>query len=87
MEKIEITYSNHFLFNGRKLAFRNKLLFDITESTPIYIEFSGEYWLVKNKKLSKLQAKSLIINDPIIVDLSNLQWYQQIQLDKCFNLN
>lgn len=81
-----ITYSNHFIFNGRTLAFRKQLLFDIT-STPKYIEYNGEYWIVNRKQLTIKKAKELIVNEPKIVDISNLQWYQQIELSECFNLS
>ena len=34
-----ITYSNYLIFENRLLAFRNKLLFDIT-NTPILVNFN-----------------------------------------------
>ena len=82
-----ITYSNYLIFENRLLAFRNKLLFDIT-NTPILVNFNenAKAWLINRKHLSKSKAKELLINEPKQVDVSNLQWYQQINLDKTFNL-
>lgn len=79
-----ITYSNWFEFEGNILAFRNKELFDITYS-PKHIPFVG-HWNINRKQLSKSKAKELIQNEPKRVDVGYLQWYQQIELDKCFNL-
>lgn len=79
-----ITYSNWFEFEGRILAFRKQELFDITE-TPKHIPFLG-HWNINRKQLSKLKAKELIKNEPKQVDVSNLQWYQQEQLNHVFNL-
>jgi len=84
-----ITYSNHFAIENRIFAFRKKLLFDITD-TPKYIELknnsgSNGYWI--NRKwysLTKLQG--LVIKEPKAIDVSSLQWYEQINLDECFNL-
>jgi len=82
-----ITYSNHLEFEGVKLAFRHKLLFDIS-STPKYIPFNfeGKYWLIKNKQLTISKYKELIKKEEVKVDVSNLQWYAQCHLDECFNL-
>ena len=82
-----ITYSNYLIFENRLLAFRNKLLFDIT-NTPILVNFNenAKAWLINRKHLSKSKAKELLINEPKQVDVSNLQWYKQINLDKTFNL-
>ena len=82
-----ITYSNYLIFENRLLAFRNKLLFDIT-NTPILINFNenAKAWLINRKHLSKSKAKELLINEPKQVDVSHLQWYQQINLDEVFNL-
>lgn len=82
-----ITYSNHFEFNGRLLAFRKKHLFDITD-LPILINYNniGNYWLINRLQLTILKAKNLIINKPINVDVSSIQWHLQIQLDEVFNL-
>ena len=82
-----ITYSNHLFFENRVLAFRNKLLFDITNK-PILVKFN-EYanaWLINRKHLSKNKAKELIKNESKKVDVTDLQWNLQINLDKVFNL-
>ena len=83
-----ITYSNHFVFEGRTLAFRNKLLFDIT-GTPNLINFNHNCgaWIVNRKKLTLSMAKKLTQNTPIVVDVSALQWYVQERLNGTFHLN
>lgn len=85
--KYEITYSNYLEFESRLLAFRKQLLFDITE-TPKLIEYNNNVnaWIVNRKQLTKLKAKNTIVMKPKVVDVSNLQWYEQIKLDECFNL-
>jgi hypothetical protein len=82
-----ITYSNYLKFEGRKLAFRKRELFDITDS-PIWIPFNekANCWIVNRKQLSKSKAEDLIIKQQVTVDVSNLQWYEQEQLNGCFNL-
>jgi hypothetical protein len=80
-----ITYSNHLFFEGRRLAFRKQELFDITNS-PIHIPFKDKYWIVNRKQLTKLKAKELLINTPITVDISTLNWDLQCHLDGVFNL-
>ena len=84
-----ITYSNWFEFNGKILAYRKKVLFDITE-TPKALFISNNngsngYW-INRKWLSESKIKELLINEPKQVDVSHLQWYQQINLDEVFNL-
>lgn len=85
--KYEITYSNYLEFEGRILAFRKHLLFDITE-TPKLINYNvnAHAWIINRKHLSKLKAKDLIVMNNKAVDVSNLQWFDQIKLDECFNL-
>lgn len=85
--KYFITYSNHFIFENQTLAFRKKELFNIT-NIPTLIQFNSNAncWIINRKHLSKLKAKQLLINEPKQVDVSNLQWYQQINLDEVFNL-
>jgi hypothetical protein len=82
-----ITYSNHFYFNGHRLAFRKKLLFDIS-NFPKLIQFNEKlnYWIVGRKQLTIKKAEELNANLEFKVDVSDLQWYQQIELDHCFNL-
>ena len=82
-----ITYSNYLIFENQTLAFRNKLLFNIT-NTPILIDFNvkANCWIINRKQLTIKKAKELLINEPKTVDVTDLQWYNQINLDKCFNL-
>lgn len=82
-----ITYSNHLFFENQTLAFRKKELFNIT-NLPIHIGFneSANCWIVNRRHLSKSKAKELLIMQPKTKDVSDLQWHQQINLDKCFNL-
>jgi hypothetical protein len=85
-----IIYSNFFELENRVFAFRKKQLFDIT-NLPTLVNLKDNnnclgYWI--NRKwftLSKL--KPLIKKEKKIVDVSVLQWYQQIELDYVFNLN
>jgi hypothetical protein len=85
-----IIYSNYFELENRIFAFRKKQLFDIT-NLPTLVNLKDNnnclgYWI--NRKwftLSKL--KPLIKKEEKIVDVSFLQWYQQIELDCVFNLN
>ena len=84
LDRYIITYSNYFEFDGRTFAFRNKLLFDIT-NTPILIDLkdnngSSGYW-INRKWLSLLKIKQMINKEPKQVDVSDLQWYKQIDLD------
>lgn len=85
--KYIIIYSNHFVFNGRVLAFRKKELFDITEQ-PIHIPFNlnTRCWIVNRKQLTAKKAARLVKFESKQVDISHLQWYIQIELDECFNL-
>ena len=81
-----ITYSNHFYFEGERLAFRRKELFNITK-LPKHIPYNKNgFWIVNRKQLTQLKAKELIINQPVDVDVSALEWYQQINLQEVFNL-
>lgn len=83
--KYIITYTNSFYFAGRRLAFRRKLLFDIT-NIPKYIPKSSDGWWVNRKLLTERKARQLCVISPVSVNVSDLQWYRQIQLDECFNL-
>jgi len=82
-----ITYSNYFELDGKVFAFRKKLLFDIT-NIPILINLKDNnnchgYWI--NRKwftLSKL--KPLVKSENKIIDVSDLQWYDQIKFDHVF---
>jgi len=82
-----ITYSNYFELDGKTFSFRKKQLFDIT-NTPKPLEIKDNnnchgYWI--NRKLFSLsKLKPLVIMEEKIVDVSNLQWYDQIKLDHVF---
>lgn len=82
-----ITYSNSFEFENRVFAFRKKLLFDIT-NLPILIPFNekANCWLINRKQVTISKVKSLITNTEKIVDISDLQWYEQENLSGVFNL-
>lgn len=85
-----IIYSNFFELENRVFAFRKKQLFDIT-NLPKLIELKNNnnclgYWINRNWfTLSKL--KPLVKKEQIKVDISSLQWYEQINLQEVFNLN
>lgn len=82
-----ITYSNHFEIDNKTFAFRKKLLFDIT-NIPKLLELKDNnncfgYW-INRKWLSLSRIKEIIVNDFKKVDVSDLQWYDQIKLDYVF---
>lgn len=84
-----IEYSNYFFFEGRIFAFRKKELFDITY-VPIHITLKDNnqckgYW-INRKWFSQSKIEGIIIREPKKVDVSDLQWYDQIKLDHVFNL-
>lgn len=84
-----IEYSNYFEFENKTFSFRKKELFDIT-GTPKHIELKNNnncfgYW-INRKWLSLSKIKEMIVNKPKKVDVSDLQWYDQIKLDHVFNL-
>jgi len=84
-----ITYSNFFENEGKTFAFRRKELFDIT-NVPIHIPLKDNnqckgYW-INRKWLSQSRIEGIIIREPKTVDVSQLQWYDQIKLDHVFNL-
>jgi len=85
-----ITYSNYFKVENKTFAFRQKILFDVT-NLPIKLDLkdnngSKGYWINRHWfSLSKI--KELISKEPLKVDVSDLQWYKQIELDYVFNLN
>jgi hypothetical protein len=81
-----ITYSNSFLFEGVLLAFRKQKLFNIT-NIPIYIAFNeiANCWIVNRKQLTLSKVKELATKREVTVDVSDLQWYEQIKLDKIFH--
>lgn len=83
----KITYSNWFIFCGQILSFKNKELFNIT-NTPKWIPFnySSNCWIINGRQLSIEKAKDLIKHEQIHIDISDLQWSSQIELTGCFNL-
>jgi hypothetical protein len=85
--KYIITYSNHFEFNGKLLSFRKRQLFDITDA-PKWIKYNetAKCWIVNRKQLFLKTAQNLIINKPIKVDVTSLNWNVQCELDEVFNL-
>ena len=80
-----ITYSNHLFFEGRKLAFRKKELFEIS-AIPNHIKRSEQGWWFGKKLLSLTKAKELIKMESVNVDVSDCQWYLQENLNHVFNL-
>ena len=94
-DNYKIIYSNHFLFNGKTLAFRKGYLFDIGGVSPLYLPIKEDNgcqgWYITNKGvrkwLGKEKAKELAMQRiPKTIDVSDLQWCVQIELNECFNL-
>lgn len=84
-----ITYSNFFELDGKTFSFRKKELFDIT-SIPKHMDLKNNnncygYW-INRKWLSLSKIKDMIVNEKKVVDVSDLQWNYQLQLDYVFNL-
>lgn len=84
-----ITYSNYFKVVDKTFAFRKRELFNIT-NTPIHLPIkenngSNGYW-IDRAWFSLTKIKELIINQPIEIDISELQWYEQCHLEEVFNL-
>ena len=84
-----ITYSNYFELENKTFAFRKKQLFDIT-TVPKYLELKNNnncfgYW-INRKWFSLSKLKPLVQMELKTVDVSGLQWYDQIKLDHVFNL-
>lgn len=80
-----ITYSNHFRIGNKTFAFRKKQLFDISDTPKLMLLKNNNnclgYWINRSWfALSKL--KPLVKLEPITKDLSELQWYVQINLDQ-----
>ena len=82
-----VVFSNFMEFEGRKLSFRQKLLFDIT-GLPKFVPLNvtSNSWIVNRKQLSLKRAKELVVQRPVEVDISSLQWYQQERIKGCFHL-
>jgi hypothetical protein len=85
IEPYIITYSNLLEFEGKKLAFRKRELFDVSV-IPTLINRSDQGWWIGRKLLTPTKAKELIKNITFEVDITDLQWYQQEQLNHVFNL-
>lgn len=85
-----ITYSNYLEFNGKTLAYKKKVLFDISNIPNALVltnnNGSNGYW-VNRKWLSESMIKKLIKQEVKEVDVGNLQWYVQEQLNEVFNLS
>lgn len=84
-----ITYSNYFEIENKTFAFRKKMLFDISK-IPILINLKDNnncqgYW-INRKWFSLSKLKPLVKTENKIVDVSELQWNLQINLDHVFNL-
>ena len=84
-----IVYSNYFELEDKRYSFRKKVLFDIT-NLPRKLDLKDNnnclgYW-INRKWYSLSKIKNLIKNEKIIVDVSSLQWYEQINLNEVFNL-
>lgn len=84
-----ITYSNHFELDNKVFSFRKKKLFDIT-AVPKYLELKDNnncqgYW-INRKWFSLSKLKPLVKIENKIIDVSDLQWYDQIKLNHVFNL-
>lgn len=82
-----ITYSNHFEYENNLYAFRKKELFCITD-IPRWIPFNktAKCWIINRKQIFKATIEKIIIHKPIKVDVSNLNWNVQCELDEVFNL-
>jgi hypothetical protein len=80
-----IAYTNLIEFEGNKLAFRKKELFNVN-SLPNHIKRTNQGWWIGRKLLTETKAKELIKNVTFDVDVTDLQWYQQEQLNHVFNL-
>ena len=84
-----ITYSNHFEIDNKTFAFRKKCLFNIT-NIPKLLELKDNnnclgYW-INRKWYSLSKLKEIVVSKEITVDVSDLQWYDQLKLDNVFNL-
>lgn len=84
-----ITYSNYFKLEDKTFAFRKKQLFDITNiPTLMNIKDNNNcqgYW-INRKWFSLSRLKPLVRMDVKTIDVSDLQWYDQVKLDYVFNL-
>lgn len=82
-----ITYSNYFKIDNKTFSFRKKILFDIT-NLPLQLELKDNnnclgYW-INRKWFSLSKIKELVKVENLEIDVSDLQWYEQIKLDYVF---
>jgi hypothetical protein len=82
-----IVYSNHFKIDNNIFSFRKKHLFNIT-SIPILIDLKDNnnclgYW-INRKWFSLSKLKTIVKLESKVIDVSFLQWYDQIKLDYVF---
>jgi hypothetical protein len=85
----KIVFSNYFKVENKTFAFRQKYLFDITD-TPNYLELKNNngskgYW-INRKWFSLTKIKPLIIIENKEVDITGMNWYRQEQINHCINL-
>ena len=60
---------------------------DINEKSVVgFLSFSMMVIALFVDLITGWMGKELLINEPKKVDVSHMQWYQQCNLDKCFNL-
>ena len=80
-----IIYTNLIEFEGNKLAFRKKELFNVN-NLPNHIKRTNQGWWIGRKLLTPTKAKELIKNTTFEVDVTPLQWFRQEELNHVFNL-
>lgn len=82
-----ITYSNYFYHKGDRFAFRKKHLFKInTGKVPVYIPRSNQGWWIGRDLLTIREIEKRTIIHPVVLSIEHLQWFQQVDLQECFNL-
>jgi hypothetical protein len=82
-----IIYSNYFEIENKAFSFRKKVLFDIT-NLPLKLELKNNnnclgYW-INRKWFSLSKIKNLVKLENKKINVSDLQWYDQIKLDYVF---
>lgn len=87
--KYIITYSNFFNIENKTFSFRKKVLFDVT-NLPLKLELKDNnnclgYW-INRKWFSLSKIKELVKIEELKIDVSDLQWNEQLHLDHIFNL-
>jgi hypothetical protein len=61
------------------------MLFRI-DGIPRYIPQSNQGWWIGKNLLTKTEVERLVRTEQVVVDVSDLQWYEQEQLRWCYNL-